>query len=103
MQSIEHTLRALDKLADQEQERSARLEKNLAEYQAQANKPFDHESRMKELLARQAQLNAALDLDKNETQVAPEAEDDSEPVIGALQGPPLAARVQRSSVLGISP
>jgi len=103
MQSIEHTLRALDKLADQEQERSARLEKNLAEYQAQANKPFDHEARMKDLLARQAQLNAALDLDKNETQVAPEAEDDSEPVIGALQGPPLAARVQRSSVLGISP
>ena len=77
MQSIEHTLRALDKLADQEQERSTRLEKNFAEYQAQANKPFDHEARMKELLARQAQLNAALDLDKNEMQVAPPAEDDS--------------------------
>jgi hypothetical protein len=28
------------------------------------------------LLARQAQLNAALDLDKNETQVAPPAKDD---------------------------
>ena len=57
MQSIEHTLRALDKLADQEQERSARLEKALADYQAQANKPFDHEARMKELLARQAQAS----------------------------------------------
>lgn len=55
-----------------------RLEKALAEYQAQAKKPFDHEAHMKELLARQAELNAALDLDKNETQVAPPAEDDVE-------------------------
>jgi hypothetical protein len=31
---------------------------------------------MKDPLARQAQLNAALDLDKNETQLAPPAEDD---------------------------
>jgi hypothetical protein len=36
--------RALDELADQEQERSARMEKALADYQAQADKPFDHES-----------------------------------------------------------
>ncbi|MGA8617413.1 MAG: hypothetical protein WB660_02690 [Candidatus Sulfotelmatobacter sp.] len=43
----------------------------LADYQAQADKPFDHDARMKDLLMRQAQLNAALDLDKNETQVAP--------------------------------
>jgi hypothetical protein len=42
MQSIEHTLRSLDKLADHEQERSTRLEKALADYQARANKPFDH-------------------------------------------------------------
>ena len=76
MQNIEHTLRSLDRLAEQEQERSARLEKTLADYQAQANKPFDHEARMRELLARQAQLNAALDLDKNEKQVAPPADDD---------------------------
>jgi hypothetical protein len=66
MQSIEHTLRSLDKLADQEQERSARLGKILTDYQAQANKPFEHEARMKELFVRQAQLNAALDFDKNE-------------------------------------
>jgi hypothetical protein len=46
----------------------------LADYQAQANKLFDHEARMKELLGRQAQLDAALDLDKNETQIAPPAE-----------------------------
>ena len=71
MQSIEHALRSLDKLAEQEQERGARLGKALADYQAQAGKPFDHDACMKDLLARQAQLNAALDLDKNERQVAP--------------------------------
>ena len=49
MQSVEHTLRALDKLADQEQERSAPTRKALADYQAHANKPFDHEAHMKEL------------------------------------------------------
>jgi hypothetical protein len=41
------------------------------------NEPFEHEARIKELLVRQAQLNAALDLDKNKKQVAPPAEDDS--------------------------
>ena len=70
MQSIEHTLRSLDRLAEEERERSLRMEKALADYQAQADKPFDHQARMKELLARQAQLNAPLDLDKNETQIA---------------------------------
>jgi hypothetical protein len=39
MQSIEHTLRALDNLADQEPERSARLGKNLADFQAQPTSP----------------------------------------------------------------
>lgn len=32
----------------------------LADYQAQADRPFDHEARMKDLLLRQEQLNAAL-------------------------------------------
>jgi hypothetical protein len=62
IQSIKHTLRSLDNLADHEQERSLRMEKALADYQAQADKPFDHEARMNDLLARQAQLNAVLDL-----------------------------------------
>jgi hypothetical protein len=44
---------------------------------AQADKPFEHEARMKELLLRQAELNAALDLNKNETQVVPRGEQDS--------------------------
>ena len=72
MQSIEHALRSLEKAAEQEQERAARAEKMLADYQEQAGKPFEHESRLKELLVRQAAVNAALDLDKGERQVAPE-------------------------------
>jgi hypothetical protein len=54
------------------------LEKTLADYQAQANRPFEHEGHLKELLTRQAQLNAALDLDKNDAQAAEPA---VEPVI----------------------
>lgn len=70
MQSIEHTLRALDKAAEDERRQTERLEKALTDYQAQANRPFEHETRLKELLARQAQLNAALDLDKSDAQAA---------------------------------
>jgi hypothetical protein len=58
---------------------------------------------MKELLARQAQLNAALDLDKNETQVAPLAEDDVGLTGDVVQGPSIPPRVQRNSAPGMSP
>ena len=102
MRSIEHALRAFDRLADQEQERGLRLEKTLADYQAQADKPFDHEARMKDLLLRQAQLNAALDLDKNEMQVAPPAEDHIGVAGDVLQGPSIPPRVQRTSAPGMS-
>jgi hypothetical protein len=78
IQSIEHALRSLDKLADQEQEHKLRLEKNLADYQAQASKPFEHEARIKELILRQAQLNALLDLDKGDRQAAEPADDEVE-------------------------
>jgi hypothetical protein len=80
MQSIEHTLRAFDKGVGDERHQFERLEKALTDYQAQANRPFEHETRLKELLARQAQLNAALDLDKSDAQAAePVAEPDSAP------------------------
>jgi len=47
-----------------------RLDKTLTDYQAQAKRPFEHEARLKELLARQDQLNAALYLDKSDVQAA---------------------------------
>jgi hypothetical protein len=42
------------------------MEKKLTDYQAQANRPFELDARFKELLARQTELNAALDLDKSD-------------------------------------
>ena len=57
--------------------RSSVSEKTLADYQSQANKPYKHEAHLKELLVRQAQLNATLDLDKGEQQAAPEESSES--------------------------
>ncbi len=55
----------------------ARAEKELVDYQAQADRPFEHEERLKQLLARQSELNSQLDLDKGDQQGA-----DSAPEIG---------------------
>jgi uncharacterized protein (DUF1501 family) len=79
MQSIESALRALDKSVAEENKRVARAEKMLADYREQLGRPFEHELKLKELLARQAALNAALDLDKGERQVAAPAEANAEP------------------------
>ncbi len=79
VQSIEHTLRNLDKVAAEQRSRVARVEKELADYQSQADRPFDHEERLKQLLARQSELNSLLDLDKGDQQGAdsvPDLKDD---------------------------
>jgi N12 class adenine-specific DNA methylase len=76
LQSVEHTVRSLEKIAAQRQERVEQLQKTLADYQAQADRPFEHEARLKELLVRQTQVNALLDLDKGEHQVAEPARAD---------------------------
>jgi len=94
MQSIEHTLRAFDKAAEDERRQTERLEKPLTDYQAQANRPFEHETRLKELLARQGQLNATLDLDKSDAQAAEPA---VEPIVET------AVALIRSRVATISP
>ena len=73
IQSIEYALRSLDKILGDERARAARAEKMLGDLEEQVGKPFEHEGRLKELLVRQAELNAALDLDKGERQVAPAA------------------------------
>jgi hypothetical protein len=72
IQSIEHVLRSLDRRAEDEQLEIQRQEKALADYRAQLGRPFEHESRLKDLLARQAQLNACLDLDKHDVQIVDE-------------------------------
>ena len=75
VQSIEHTLRSLDKLAADQGNRVARIEKELADYQLQADRPFEHEERLNLLLARQAEIDSLLDLDKGDEQGADSAPD----------------------------
>jgi hypothetical protein len=70
--SIDSILRGLDRKAEEEKRDVEQQEKALADYKAQLGRPFEHEARLKELVAKQAQLNAALDLDKHEAQVVPE-------------------------------
>ncbi len=98
IQSIEYALRSLDKLADQEQEHKQQLEKNLADYQAQESKPFEHEARIKDLILRQAQLNALLDLNKGDRQAAEPADDEVESP-AAVPAALLPARASMSTPL----
>jgi len=70
MQSIEHTLRKFEDFADQDRNQIERDEKALADYRAQADRPFEYEAKLRELAARQARLNAALDLDKSDKRAA---------------------------------
>jgi N12 class adenine-specific DNA methylase len=75
VQSLEHALRNLDKLGAEQQTRVTRIEKELADYQLQANRPFEHEERLKLLLTRQSELNSLLDLDKGDQQGADSGSD----------------------------
>jgi hypothetical protein len=68
IQSIEHTLRNLDKLAVEHDVRVVRIEKELADYKLQCDRAFEHEQRLIQLLARQSQLSEMLDLDKGDQQ-----------------------------------
>jgi hypothetical protein len=82
MQSIEHVLRNFEHHADNDRADVAKLEKEHVDYQAQVNKPFEHEEKLKELLSKQAQLNAALDLDKGEqNQIAEPEGAEAEPIV----------------------
>ena len=74
IQSIEHALRNIDKLVVDQGARIARTEKALGDYQSQVDRPFEHEERLQQLLARQAEINALLDLDKGDQQGIPQEE-----------------------------
>jgi len=82
VQSVEHTVRNLDRLALEQQNRVARIEKELVDYQSQADRPFEHEDRLKHLLARQAEVNSLLDLDKSDPQGAAPIPDKDDAELG---------------------
>jgi hypothetical protein len=94
VQSIEHTLRNLDKLGIEQQNRVARLEKELGDYRVQADRPFEHETRLNELLVRQAELTSLLDLDKGDQDSLPalDASDNKEMEIGLTISLPSQSR-----------
>ena len=68
--------------------------------QAQANRPFEHDARLKELLQRQEQINALLDLDKGERQVA-EAARDRDELTMPNQTPEISAPGSENSSLAV--
>ncbi len=67
--SIEYALRRLDRDAEEEKSKCERMEKALADYREQLNRPFEHEDRLRELFIKQQEINRQLDLDKGDTQV----------------------------------
>jgi hypothetical protein len=84
--SIDAALRSLDRKAEDEQREIEQKEKALSDYKGQLNRPFEHEVRLKELLVKQAQLNAALDLGKHDSQVVAEGQEEKAPgFVGRVQ------------------
>ena len=106
--SIEHTLRSLDRRAEDEQRDIGQQEKALADYRAQLGRPFEHEARLKDLLVKQAQLNACLDLDKHEAQIVDELSesgglrqaDAAGNILPATPAPPFGSQLRRGLTPG---
>ena len=99
--SIEHTLRSLDRRTEEEQREIERQEKALADYRAQLGRPFEHEARLRSLLAKQAQLNACLDLDKHEAQIVDEPRQPKEDAHAVAVRRP--SRIASAAVLAVKP
>src|SRR5205085_1037565 len=74
--SIEAVLRSFERDAEAEQAEIERKEKALAEYKEQLHRPFEQEDKLRELLLQQQEINKRLDLDKGETQVVAEAQEE---------------------------
>ena len=66
--SIERALRGFEAIQGRLESDIARDQNELAEYRVQSQKPFEYEEQLKQLLVKQAQLNAELDLGKDDKQ-----------------------------------
>jgi hypothetical protein len=53
------------------------MEKALADYQEQLNRPFEHEEPLRELCMKQQEINKLLDLDKGDAQAVANDNKDS--------------------------
>jgi hypothetical protein len=73
--SAEANIRGLESVLQRNQREVEANEKKLTDFQAQVKKPFEHDARIQELVAKQKGLDASLDLDKSEDQVGAEGEE----------------------------
>jgi uncharacterized Zn finger protein (UPF0148 family) len=62
---VENVANSLEGRLAEAYEDVARAEKRLADILTELTKPFEKEERLTQLLARQREINAALDLDKD--------------------------------------
>jgi len=75
--SIEAMLRSLEKDAEGVKATIEHREKELEDYNGQLNRPFEQEEKLRELVSKQQEMNSRLDLDKSETQVVEEREEET--------------------------
>ena len=64
--SVEHAVRSIEERIGRTQENLAQTRKSLVDFAALADRPFEHESRYREVVTRQAELVQALDITKNQ-------------------------------------
>ncbi len=76
--SIEYALRRLDRDLEEEKATCARKDKELADYQAQLGRSFEHEEQFQAMREKQKEINQQLDLGKGDRQaIVAEAQDDT--------------------------
>jgi hypothetical protein len=68
VREIENAAAGMDGGLARARQSLARSEKRLADIQSELSKPFEKEDRLTELLIRQREIDAALDLDRNEAE-----------------------------------
>lgn len=68
--SLESTVTHMDGRAAEVKGQITQAKKKAKDYEAELAKPFEHEKRLTDLAARQAELNKALDLNKSDEQAA---------------------------------
>lgn len=76
--SLETQIRNLPKVATQTEEIIKDLKERLKTYQEIINKPFEHEEKLQELYKKQAEINNALNLDKQDEVIMDEALDEED-------------------------
>src|SRR5438445_67767 len=72
LSGLESELRRLDRYAEAARVECERNETALADYREQLGRPFEQDERLRALLAKQADINRSLDLDKSDTQIVDE-------------------------------